>query len=66
MIPGRSFDGKRVALFGLGGSGTATARALVEGGAEVLAWDDNPDSVEKAAGEGIPSGDLHTTEWSGF
>ena len=53
MIPARSFSGKRVALFGLGGSGMATARALIEGGAEVLAWDDNPDSVAKAAGEGI-------------
>ena len=66
MIPGRSFDGKRVALFGLGGSGTATARALVEGGAEVVPWDDNPDSVAKAAGEGIPTGDLRTEDWSGF
>ena len=66
MIPVRSFGGKRVALFGLGGSGIATARALVEGGAEVLAWDDNPDSVAKAAGEGIPTGDLRTADWSGF
>ncbi len=66
MIPVRSFDGKRVALFGLGGSGIATARALVEGGAEVLGWDDNPDSVAKAAGEGIPTGDLHTADWQGF
>ena len=39
MIPARSFSGKRVALFGLGGSGIATALALMEGGAEVLAWD---------------------------
>ena len=53
MIPARSFGGKRVALFGLGGSGMATAHALIEGGAEVLAWDDNPESVAKAEGEGI-------------
>ena len=58
MIPARSFNGKKVALFGLGGSGLATARALVEGGAEVLAWDDNPDSVARAEQEGIPVGDL--------
>ena len=49
MIPAASFAGKKVALFGLGGSGIATARALVAGGADVLAWDDNPDSVAKAA-----------------
>ena len=52
MIPARSFGGKRVALFGLGGSGMATARALIEGGADVLAWDDNPESVAKAAARG--------------
>ena len=43
MIPARSFAGKKVALFGLGGSGIATGRALMEGGADVLAWDYAPD-----------------------
>ena len=66
MIPARSFNGKKVALFGLGGSGLATARALVEGGADVLAWDDNPDSVAKAEQEGIAVGDLRQGDWSGF
>ncbi|MGP2493213.1 UDP-N-acetylmuramoyl-L-alanine--D-glutamate ligase [Mesorhizobium sp. PUT5] len=66
MIPATSFSGKRVALFGLGGSGTATAHSLIAGGAEVLCWDDNPDSVAKAAAEGIPTGDLREADWSGF
>ncbi len=66
MIPTRSFRGRRVALFGLGGSGTATARALLEGGAEVVAWDDNPDSVAKAADAGIATADLRTADWSSF
>ncbi len=66
MIPATSFSGKRVALFGLGGSGTATARALAEGGADVLAWDDNPDTVARAAAEGIATGDLRDGDWSGF
>ena len=66
MIPARQFNGKKVALFGLGGSGLATARALVEGGADVLAWDDNPDSVAKAEQEGIAVGDLRQADWSGF
>ncbi|CAG0996052.1 MAG: UDP-N-acetylmuramoyl-L-alanine--D-glutamate ligase [Rhizobiaceae bacterium] len=66
MIPARSFEGKRVALFGLGGSGMATARALVDGGAAVLAWDDNPESVAKAAAAGIATGDLRAADWGGY
>ncbi len=66
MIAASAFSGRKVALFGLGGSGLATARALVEGGAEVLAWDDNPDSVAKAESEQIGVGDLRHADWSGF
>jgi UDP-N-acetylmuramoylalanine--D-glutamate ligase len=66
MIPARSFSGKRVALFGLGGSGIATALALMEGGAEVLAWDDNPESVAKANSHSIDTGDLRSADWPGF
>ncbi len=66
MIPAASFSGKRVALFGLGGSGIATARALIEGGADVLAWDDNPDSVARAAAEGVATGDLRSADWPAF
>lgn len=66
MIPATSLAGKRVSLFGLGGSGIATARALIEGGAEVLAWDDNPDSVAKASEQGIATGDLRGADWAGF
>lgn len=66
MIPAASFAGKRVSLFGLGGSGIATARALIEGGADVLAWDDNPDSVGKAAALGIATADLRGADWAGF
>ena len=66
MIAARAFNGKSVALFGLGGSGLATARALAEGGAKVLAWDDNPDSVAKAAAAGIATGDLRQADWAGF
>ncbi len=66
MIPARAFAGKKVALFGLGGSGIATGHALIEGGAEILAWDDNPESVNRAAAAGIPSGDLRAADWRGF
>ncbi|MEZ2132309.1 MULTISPECIES: UDP-N-acetylmuramoyl-L-alanine--D-glutamate ligase [unclassified Sinorhizobium] len=64
MIPVTTLKGKKVALFGLGGSGFATAQALIAGGAEVIAWDDNPDSVTKAGAEGIPVADLRGIDWS--
>ncbi|MGI0527423.1 UDP-N-acetylmuramoyl-L-alanine--D-glutamate ligase [Rhizobium giardinii] len=66
MIPVTTFQGKQVALFGLGGSGLATAQALVAGGAKVTAWDDNPDSVAKAIAEGVGTGDLRQADWSAF
>lgn len=64
MIPVTTLKDRKVVLFGLGGSGFATARALISGGAEVTAWDDNPDSVAKAAAEGIRTEDLHSIDWS--
>ncbi|OJV06747.1 MAG: UDP-N-acetylmuramoyl-L-alanine--D-glutamate ligase [Shinella sp. 65-6] len=65
MIPVTTFKGKSVALFGLGGSGLATALALAAGGADVTAWDDNPASVENAAA-GIRTADLRTLDWKGI
>ncbi len=64
MIPASVFKGRNVALFGLGGSGIATARALVAGGAVVTAFDDNPESVARAVGEGVPTGGLRGIDWS--
>ena len=64
MIPVITAKGKRIALFGLGGSGLSTARALIAGGAEVTCWDDNPGTVEKAGADGIPVGDLHALDWA--
>ena len=66
MTPVTAFAGARVALFGLGGSGLATARALRAGGADVLAWDDGPDGVARATAEGIPTGDLREADWTAF
>ena len=66
MIPATTFAGRKVALFGLGGSGLATARALLLGGADVLAWDDNPESVTRARAEDVPVTDLRQADWSGF
>ena len=40
MITVTEFQGERVAVFGLGRSGLSAIRALIAGGAEVLAGDD--------------------------
>jgi UDP-N-acetylmuramoylalanine--D-glutamate ligase len=53
MIPVKGYEGKRVAVLGLGRSGLATARALQAGGAEPLCWDDNPEARARAEGEGF-------------
>ena len=64
MIPVTTFAGKKVAVFGLGGSGLVSASALLAGGADVVAFDDNAESVSKANAAGIPTADLHGIDWS--
>jgi UDP-N-acetylmuramoylalanine--D-glutamate ligase len=64
MIPVTAFAGKKVAIFGLGGSGLASASALLAGGADVIGWDDSADAVVKARSAGIPTGDLRQVDWS--
>ena len=64
MIPVSTFAGKKVAVFGLGGSGLASANALLAGGADIVAFDDDARTVAKAAAAGIPTGDLHAIDWS--
>ena len=63
MIPATTLKGKSVALFGLGGSGLATALALAAGGADVTAWDDSAASVENASAAGVKTGDLRALDW---
>ncbi len=53
MIPITVFAGKTVAVFGLGNSGLLSARALIEGGAEVVVFDDNEKSVAEAKAAGL-------------
>jgi UDP-N-acetylmuramoylalanine--D-glutamate ligase len=66
VIPVTTFAGKTVAVFGLGGSGLASAKALMAGGADVLAYDDDAQSAEKAKAAGIAIADLRGTDWSKF
>lgn len=66
MIPVTTFSGRQVALFGLGGSGLATARALIAGGAVVSMWDDHAPAREKAAAAGLSVVDLTKADWRAF
>ncbi len=58
MIPVQGYAGLTVAVLGLGRSGLATARALTEGEALPLVWDDNADARAKAEAEGFTCRDL--------
>jgi UDP-N-acetylmuramoylalanine--D-glutamate ligase len=53
-----------IALFGLGTSGLATARALVASGANVLAWDDNQDQRTAAQNDSIQVSDLYARDFN--
>ncbi len=64
MIEPFPFAGLPVAVFGLGRSGLAAARALAAAGAEVRAWDDDESQRAKAGGEGVPLVDLYNCDWS--
>jgi UDP-N-acetylmuramoylalanine--D-glutamate ligase len=64
MISITTFAGKKLALFGLGASGLASASALLAGGADVVAFDDSAETIEKAKAAGIPVADLRHIDWS--
>ena len=64
MIVADSFANRRVAVFGLARTGISAARALMAGGATVLAFDDKPAAREAAAAEGVTLADLRTADWS--
>ncbi|MFL5195921.1 MAG: UDP-N-acetylmuramoyl-L-alanine--D-glutamate ligase, partial [Microvirga sp.] len=66
MTPATTFAGRTVALFGLGGSGLATALALSAGGARVVACDDSAEAMANAEAQGIETADLRTADWSRF
>lgn len=58
MIPVRGYEGRNVAVLGLGRSGLATARALEAGGARALCWDDSPEARARAEAAGLSLHDL--------
>jgi UDP-N-acetylmuramoylalanine--D-glutamate ligase len=66
MVPVTTFAGRKLAVFGLGSSGLATCRAIIAGGTEVVAFDDDPKKVAEAAAAGIATADLREIDWSGI
>ena len=66
MTPVETLRGQNVAVFGLGGSGMSTVRALLRGGASVAAWDDSPEARSAAAAAGFPLVDLGEADWRAF
>ena len=66
MTPVESFRGETVAVFGLGGSGLSTVKALEAGGAYVAAWDDSETSREAARQKNIEPVDLSQSDFSQY
>ncbi|WEK38638.1 MAG: UDP-N-acetylmuramoyl-L-alanine--D-glutamate ligase [Candidatus Brevundimonas colombiensis] len=66
MIAVPGFEGRRVAVFGLGRSGITAARALQAGGALPILWDDGVSGRMQAEAEGFQVQDLTAADWSGF
>jgi UDP-N-acetylmuramoylalanine--D-glutamate ligase len=66
MIPVTTFAGRKVAVFGLGGSGLASARALKAGGADPVCFDDDAARVAEAEAAGLHTDDLRASDWSGI
>ena len=53
MIVSKNYFNKSFVILGLGRSGTALAEALIQSGAKVLVWDDNPDALLAACKRGF-------------
>ena len=67
MIAAYGYEGKTVAVFGLGGSGLSVVRSLKAGGASVHAWDDKAERRAGAVAEGAEAVDLLAApDWSAY
>ncbi len=65
MIAVQGYEGKQVAVLGLGRSGRASCAALAAGGAQVLAWDESHEARVAAEEAGLTLTDLARVDWSG-
>ncbi len=65
MIAARGYENGTAAVMGLARSGLASTRALIAGGARVLAWDENPERRRAARDLGAEIVDLARADFSG-
>ena len=63
MIPVRTFSDRLVGVFGLARSGLAAVRALREGGASVIAYDDRQQACQEAELVGAQIADFEDWPW---
>jgi UDP-N-acetylmuramoylalanine--D-glutamate ligase len=66
MIVARAWAGKRYAVLGLARSGAATVRALLAGGASVVAWDSDAAKRAALASLALEIADLDTLDLAAF
>ena len=66
MIAITHLAGKKLAVFGLGLSGTATAKAVRAGGAEPVVWDDGEKGRAAAVEAGFEPVNLEEADWRAF
>ena len=66
MIAVETYRSRRVAVLGLGRTGMSTVRALVAGGAEVCAWDDDPNRRAAATELGAQALPPDEKDWAGI
>ena len=64
MIVSSHWRGRRYAVLGLARTGAATVRALVAGGAQVVAWDSDP--ARREGFEGVEIADLDNVDFAGI
>ena len=64
MIPVTTFADKKVAVFGLGKSGLLAAGALIAGGADVIAFDDDAKMLAAAQSVGLKTQNLRDLDWT--
>ncbi|AIL12695.1 hypothetical protein IM40_02840 [Candidatus Paracaedimonas acanthamoebae] len=63
MIKVTGFENQKVAILGLGRTGSSAALALKSGNAQVFSWDDKIDARLQAETHGVPIFDLAALEW---
>ncbi len=66
MIAAKTLTGKNVAVFGLGATGLATIASLQAVNAQLSAFDDSVEALEKARAKGINIVDLSQADWGKF